>query len=128
MVLLQTMKQTSIRTGFLSFIVDIHMPLLWEKILILIHLKNDFKVMTMSFFYTSGFQINAIITHKRLFFFLFLEMNDPTNQDARSSPRVIPVHSKSVYCSSKFTSSNSQHQDNECYLSNTHEGNCLFFY
>jgi hypothetical protein len=53
-------------------------------------------------------------------------MNDPTIQDARASPREIPVHSKSIYCSSKFPSSNSQPQDNECYLSKTHEGNCLF--
>jgi hypothetical protein len=53
-------------------------------------------------------------------------MNDPTIQDARASPREIPVPSNYVYCSSKFPSSNSQPQDNECYISNRLEGNCIF--
>jgi hypothetical protein len=52
-------------------------------------------------------------------------MNEQTIQDARASPRGIPVPSNSVYCSSKFRSSNSQPQDNECYLNNTLEGNYL---
>jgi hypothetical protein len=52
-------------------------------------------------------------------------MKDQTIQDARASPREIPVPSNSAYCSSKFSSFNSQPEDNERYLNNTLEGNYL---